>query len=99
MRKEDQIEVELEPELNACVETKARQEYQAILKRLLKRDSDMRLKTELEMLRLFLETTDFKKLREKYEKHLAAGERARFILRPGKNQPAYEIKIGQAKSL
>jgi hypothetical protein len=95
----EQIKIEIEPELTACIETKARREYREILSRLLQKGRDERLEAELEMLRLFLESADFTRLREAYEKHPAVGERVRFILRPGNDRPKYEIEITPAKSL
>jgi hypothetical protein len=96
LRREKQIKIELEPELTACIETKARREYQKVLSRLLQEGRDERLEAELEMLRFFLESADFSRLRETYEKNLVAGERVRFILRLGKDRPEYEIKITPA---
>jgi len=44
-------------------------------------------------LRLFLEATDFKGLREEYEKYLVAGRQVKFILHLEKGNTKYEIKI------
>ena len=89
----EQIKIEIEPELTACIETKARQEYQDILRRLLRNGKDEKLEAKLEILRLFLETTDFNHLRKEYENYLVAGKQVKLILHLDKNQPMYEIKI------
>lgn len=94
-----QIKVEIEPELAACIETKARREYQNTLSRFLQKRRDERLEARLEIMRLFLETADFKQLREAYENYLVVGKRVKLILRPGKNRPKYEIKITPSETL
>jgi len=88
-----QLKIELEPELSACIETKARQEYQKTLSELLKADENGELRERLELLRLFLETTDFKRLREEYEKYLVSGRQVRLTLRLEKNKPGYKIEL------
>ena len=88
-----QIKLELEPELSACIETKAKQEYQKTLSELLKTGKDRELRERLGLLRLFLETTDFKRLREEYEKHLVSERRVRFTLHLEKGKPEYKIEL------
>ena len=60
---------------------------------LLKKGGESELQERLETLRLFLEATDFKRLREKYERHLTAGRRVRFILHLEDGQAKYDMKI------
>ncbi len=85
--------INIEPELSACIETKAKREYQKTLGKLLKELENKELQERLEILRLFLETTDFKRLREEYEKHLIAGRRVRFTLRLEECRVKYEVKV------
>ncbi len=87
------IKIELEPELSACIKTKAKREYQKTLRELLKKGEESELKERLETLRLFLQTTAFKQLREQYERYLIAGRRVRFILRLEEGKPKYDLKI------
>jgi hypothetical protein len=87
------MEIDLEPELSACIETKAKREYQKTLGKLLTETEDGNLEERLETLRLFLETVDFKRLREEYEKYLIAGRRVRFTLRLEKGEPRYEVTV------
>jgi hypothetical protein len=87
------IKIELEPELSGCIDTKAKREYQKTLRELLKKGEESELKERLETLRLFLQTTDFKQLREQYERYLIAGRRVRFILRLEEGKPKYDLKI------
>jgi hypothetical protein len=88
-----QLKIEIEPELSACIETKAKREYQATLNALLKEGGQSELQERLEILRLFLETTDFRQLRGEYEKYLTAGRRVRFILRREEDEPKYDMQI------
>jgi len=45
------------------------------------------------MLRLFIESADFNKLRSESEKHLLEGKRVKFILHLEEGKPKYEMKI------
>ena len=85
--------VELEPELSACVETKAKRQYEQLLGELLLKGKEKRLGEKLEILRLFLESTDFSKLRNEYEKHLLEGNKVKFILYLVNGNPKYEMRI------
>ena len=89
------VYVELEPELSACVETKAKRRYEQIQSELLGRGEKGEVGERLEILRLFLETTDFSKLRNEYEKHLMKGRRVKFILYLVEGKPKYEMRIIQ----
>lgn len=89
----DKVKIELEPELSACIETKAKREYQKTLSELLKKGEASNLQERLETLSLFLKTADFKRLREKYERHLTSGRRVRFILRLEEGEAKYDMKI------
>jgi hypothetical protein len=74
------------------VETKAKRQYDQILSELLKREEE-ELTEKFEILRLFLESTDFSELRNKYEKHLLEGKRVKFILYSEKGKPKYEMRV------
>jgi len=63
------LKVELIPDLSHCIETVAKREHTAVSKQLLtygRRNKD--LEEKLEILRLFLETANFKKLRAESKK-------------------------------
>jgi len=75
------------------VETKAKRQYEHILSALLKKGEQAELAKKLEMLRLFLETADFSKLRNESEKHLVEGRKVKFILHLEEGKPKYEMKI------
>ena len=87
------VYIELEPELDACVETKAKREYNQIMSELLKGGEEGELAQKLELLRLFLELADFSKLRGESEKHLVEGKKVKFIVYLEKGKPKYEMRI------
>lgn len=86
------VYVELEPELEACVETKAKRQYNQILSELLNKEEEGELTEKLEVLRLFLESADFNKLRSESEKHILEGKVVKFIIYMEKGKPKYEMK-------
>ncbi|MDD4924762.1 MAG: hypothetical protein PHF74_08070 [Dehalococcoidales bacterium] len=87
------FEIELIPDLEQCIETVARKEHARVLARLLASGQRNReLEEKLEILRLFLETADFKKLRAESEKMLLEGKRVRFLVYSD-NGVKYEIRV------
>jgi len=85
--------IELEPELSACIETKAKREYQKNLSRLLNKGNNKEFPGKAELLRLFLESTDFGKLRSQYEQYLVQGKKVKFTLYWQQGKPEYEMQI------
>ena len=73
--------VELVADQSHCIETVANKEYQETVKKLLAAEevSD-KLKDRAEILRLFLQTADFRKLRAQSEARLLQGEKVRFLV-------------------
>jgi wyosine [tRNA(Phe)-imidazoG37] synthetase (radical SAM superfamily) len=53
---------------------------------------DKNLEQKIELLRLFLETADFRQLRAESERHLSEGKIVRFVLTLDKGKPRYEMK-------
>ena len=85
--------IELIPTLDLCIEGTARQEYKKSADEYMQRaKKDKKLEEKIELLRMFLETTDFRKLRAESEKHLIEGKKVRFILTSAKGKPKYEMK-------
>jgi hypothetical protein len=72
----EKVLIELEPNLSSCIETLAKREYEKALSTILKAGTeDEELSERLEVLRLFLESTDFSALRSRYEKYLERQKR------------------------
>jgi hypothetical protein len=73
------LKVELVPDLMHCIETVARTEHATVLKQLLKPGQRNKvLEEKLEILSLFLETSDFRRLRAESEKRLMEGKNVKF---------------------
>jgi len=63
--------VELFPSLSHCIEIAAREEYwNSVNKYTYNFQQDKELESKIELLKAFLESMDFKKLRGQSEKHL-----------------------------
>ena len=88
------VKIELIPTLDLCIEGTARQEYKNSADEYMRKgEQDRKLEEKIELLRMFLETTDFRKLRAESEKYLIEGKKIRFILTSEKGKPKYEMKI------
>jgi hypothetical protein len=87
--------VKLEPSLSHCVETVAKREYERVLSLILSGKEEDSLADELELLRLFLETADFPRLRRRCEEALLAGRRVEVVLRSAKGSPPYNVEINE----
>jgi hypothetical protein len=92
------IEVELVPDLSNCIETVAKRKYQKTVQSLMssKEVSD-ELKEKMEILRLFLEGTDFRKLRAESEAHLVQGKRVTFVIHLKDGKAKYEMHTSTLK--
>jgi hypothetical protein len=86
--------IELKPDLSSCIETVARREYNDITRTLMTTTSpDETLMEKAEVLKLFLETADFRKLRAESEKHLLAGKKVKFLVYREDELPRYEMQV------
>jgi hypothetical protein len=74
------MRIELVPDLEHCVQTKAKQEYNAIAGSIMSGDPSPELEPRLELLKAFLEEADFGRLRRESEAHLTEGRRVKFVL-------------------
>jgi hypothetical protein len=88
------MKIELEPNLNHCIQTLAKKEYEKSLRELLKIDENAEAADKIEILRMFLEDADFKKLRKEYEPYLVSGEKVRFLIWSEKGKIKYDFKLG-----
>lgn len=86
--------IELIPNLSHCIETVAKREHTGLVQKLLASGEDNKeLQEKLEILRLFLETTDFKKLRAESERQLMEGRKVQFVVYLEKGMPKYEMHV------
>ena len=75
------VQIDLIPDSNHCIETVAKREYRELVANYLhggEVSSD--LLQRIEMLRTFLESADFKKLRRESEPLLLQGQKLKYIL-------------------
>jgi hypothetical protein len=69
------------PDIDHCIETVAKQKYDEIVRQLLaSAENNQELLNMVELLKSFLETSDFKQLRMKSEKHLIDGKVVKFVV-------------------
>jgi hypothetical protein len=88
------LRVELVPGLSHCIETAAREEYEDMLKQLLgTRQADKGLQKRLEILKLFLQTADFKRLRTESEHYLLTGKKVKFVIYTEGGAPKYIMQV------
>ena len=91
------VVVKLGPTLKSCIEITAKREYWRRVHQYLKmRAEDKGLEERIELLRDFLETANFSKLRSQSEKHLIDGKRVTFNLSMTKGKPTYEMTVEEA---
>jgi len=73
--------IELFPSLLHCIETTAREEFWNSVNQYMKSGrEDKKLEEKIELLKAFLESMDFKKLRSQSEKYLVEGKMVKFII-------------------
>ena len=88
------LQIELVPDLSHCIETAAKREYEGTLRQLLARgEMNKELEEKAEILRLFLQTADFKKLRAESEKFLIEGKVVKFVICAERGAPKYTMQV------
>jgi len=88
------VRIELTPTLTHCIETTARQEFLKSEDEYMRSGGeDKELEERIELLRMFLESMDFRELRRQSEEHLTEGKNVRFILYQEEGKPKYELKV------
>ena len=86
--------IELIPDLSSCIETVTRREYSEVTRKLLETDNpDEELIKRAEILRLFLENADFRKLRAESERHLLKGQKVKFVVRMEGKVLKYDMQV------
>jgi len=84
--------IELKPNPSSCIENLSKKEYERTLSLLLKEGhANEELGERLEVLRLFLESTDFGHLRSQYESYLTEGRKVTFLIYPEKGKVNYKL--------
>ncbi len=87
------IRIELVPTLEHCIESAAKHEFRKAAEEYMQSNKeDKNLEQKIELLRMFLDTANFRQLRADSEKHLTEGKIVRFVLTLDKGKPRYEMK-------
>jgi len=87
------LEVELVPTLSQCIETVAKRRHEETVRQLLTSGKHNRkLLQTAALLKNFLETADFKKLRAESEALLTKGQKVKFILRFDSGNLTFEMQ-------
>ena len=75
------VQIELVPDISHCIETVAKIAYRETVEKLLAAgEGDEEFQERIELLRTFLETMDFKKLRRESERCLIEGRKVKFVV-------------------
>ncbi len=89
--------IELFPSLSHCIETTAREEFWNSVNQYMEGgQEDKKLEGRIEILKAFLESMDFKKLRSQSEKHLTEGKKVKFVICWKEGKPSYEMEVIKA---
>ena len=89
--------IELFPSLSHCIETAAREEFWNSVNRYMgSEQEDKKLEAKIELLKTFLESVDFKKLRSQSERYLIEGKMVKFIICWKEGKPSYEMVVIKA---
>ena len=88
------LNIELVPTLSRCVETVAKKEYDDAVRQILaSAEHNRRLCEMVKLLKSFLETADFKKLRAESERYLVEGRSVKFVIYTEGGVLKYEMLI------
>jgi len=89
--------IELFPSLSHCIETTARDKFWNLVDQYMESgEDDKKLEEKIELLKVFLESTDFKKLRSQSERHLVDEKKVKFIISWKEGKPSYEMVVIKA---
>lgn len=88
------VQIELVPDLSQCIETVARREYWKLVRNYFRTgQGDSQFEEKVELLRNFLESMDFKKLRRESEPHLREGKKVSFIVYWEGGEAKYKLEV------
>ena len=86
--------IELIPSLSHCIETTAKQEFWDSVNRYMEgKQEDKGLEERIELLKAFLESMDFGRLRRESEQHLLQGKAVKFIIYWQEGKPDCQMVI------
>jgi len=88
------LKIKLAPDTDHCIETLARAEHRKLQNLLLESRKEHRtVEKKLELLSLFVETADFRRLRAESEKKMAEGKKVEFTIYMDKGSAACDMRL------
>jgi len=89
--------IELFPNLSHCIETAAREEFWNAANQYMESgQKDKKLEERIKLLKAFLESMNFKKLRSQSERYLVEGKQVKFVISWKEGKPSYEMMVIKA---
>jgi hypothetical protein len=89
--------IELFPSLSHCIETTAKEEFWNSVNQYAESgQEDKIIEEKIELLKAFLESMDFKKLRSQSERYLIESKRVKFVISWKEGKPSYEMVVIKA---
>ena len=86
--------IEFFPSLYHCIETTAREAFWNSVNQYMESGhEDKELEGRIEILKAFLESMDFKKLRSQSERYLVEGKKVKFVICWKEGKPDYEMVV------
>jgi len=86
--------IELFPSLSHCIETTAKEKFWSSVNEYAQSNQeDEKLEQKIELLKAFLESMDFGKLRSESEKYLLEGKTVKFLIYWKEGRPSYDMLI------
>lgn len=90
------IKIELVPTLDHCIETAAKREFlKAEAEYMQSNKEDKNLEEKIELLRMFIDTANFRELRAESEKYLTEGKVVKFLLSLDNGKLSYTMKVSR----
>ena len=91
-------DIELFPSLSNCIETTAREEFWNSVNQCMESErEDKELDEKIELLKAFLESTDFGKLRSQSERYLVEGKKVKFVICWKEGELCYEMIVSKGE--
>ena len=89
--------IELFPSLPQCIETTASKEFWYSVNQYMEGgQKDSKLEDRIKLLKAFLESMDFRKLRNQSERYLVEGKRVKFLISWENGNISYEMVVIKA---
>jgi hypothetical protein len=89
--------IELCPSLSQCIETTASREFWNSVNQYMEGGrEDRKLEDRIKLLKAFLESMDFKKLRNQSERYLIEGKQVKFVIFWENGKTSYEMVVIKA---